>query len=55
MHIIFRYQGPLSLPDPGQLYLLVTVKVRIEMWKHIFLDDDGLVMRNRDRELQYFH
>jgi hypothetical protein len=55
MHIVLRYQGAFSLLDPGELDLFVTVKVGIEMRQHIFLHDDGLVVRDRDSELQYFH
>jgi hypothetical protein len=29
--------------------------MRIEMWQNIFLHDDGLIVGNRNGELQYFH
>lgn len=55
MHIIFRYQGPFSLLDPGQLDLLMAVQMRVKVRELIFLHDDSLVMWHWNSELQYFH
>lgn len=55
VHIIFGNQGSLSLLDPGQLDLLMTVQMRIKVRELIFLHDDSLVMWHRNGELQYFH
>src|SRR5882757_5848532 len=55
MHVILRYQGAFPLLDPGELYFLMTMKMRIEIGQYIFLHDDCFIVWNRDRELQYFH
>ena len=55
IHIVLGHEGTFPLLDPGQLDLLVPVQVGIEMGEYVFLDDDRLVARHRDSELQYFH
>ena len=55
IHIVLGHQGPFSLLDPGQLDLFMAVQVGIEMGEDVFLDDDRLVARHGDGELQYFH
>ncbi len=55
MHIVLCHQRTFSLLDPGELYLLVTVKMGIEVRQYIFLHNDSLIMWDRDSELQYFH
>jgi hypothetical protein len=55
IHIVLGHEGPFSLLDPGQLDLFMAVQMRIEMREHIFLDDDRLIARHGDGELQYFH
>jgi hypothetical protein len=47
VHVVLCDQGAFSRLDPGQLYFLVTVKMGIEMWQHIFLHNDSLVVRHR--------
>jgi hypothetical protein len=55
MHVVLRYQRAVPLLDPGELDLLMTVKVRIEMGQHIFLNDHRLIVGNGNSKLQYFH
>lgn len=55
MHVILRHQGSFTLLDPGELDLFMTMEVGIKMRQYIFLHNNGLVVRNRDGELQYFH
>ena len=55
IHIVLGHEGTFPLLDPGQLNLLVAVQVRVKMGEYVFLNDDRLVARHRDSELQYFH
>src|SRR5262245_22590146 len=55
VHIIFRNEGALALLDPGKLDLFVPVEMGIKVRQYVLLNDDGLVARNGDGELQYFH
>ena len=55
MHIVLCHERAFPLLDPGELDLLVSVKMRVEMRQYILLHDDSLIVWNRDSELQHFH
>ena len=55
VHIVFRYYRAFSFLNPGQLYFVVAMQVRIKIRQRLFLNNDRLIDRNRDRKLQDFH
>ena len=55
VHIVFRDYRAFSLLYPGQLNFMVTMQVRIEIGQRFLLNNDRLIDRNRNGELQNFH
>ena len=55
VHIVFRDYRAFSFLYPGQLYFMVTMQVRIEIGQRFLLNNDRLISRNRNGELQNFH